>query len=68
MLYVSETWCLRENEMAILRRTERSVVRTMCGVMLKDRKNTKELVDIWVYKIRWISWRKQMGYDGTGMF
>ena len=31
MLYGSETWCLRESEMAILR-TERSMVRSMCGV------------------------------------
>ena len=27
MLYGSETWCLKENEMAILRRTERAMVR-----------------------------------------
>ena len=32
MLYGSETWCLRENEMIILRRTERAMVRSMCGV------------------------------------
>ena len=31
MLYGSETWCLREHEMAILRRTERAMVRSMCG-------------------------------------
>ena len=35
MLYGSETWCLRENEMEILRRTERAMVRVMCGVKLK---------------------------------
>ena len=29
MLYGSEIWCLRENEMAILRRTERAMVRSM---------------------------------------
>ena len=29
MLYGSETWCLRENEMAILRRTESAMVRAM---------------------------------------
>ena len=28
MLYGSETWCLREGEMAILRRTERAMVRS----------------------------------------
>jgi len=43
MLYGSGTWCLRENEMAILGRTERSMVRAKCGVKLMDRKNTKEL-------------------------
>ena len=33
MLYASETWCLRENEIAILRRTERAMVR--CNVWCK---------------------------------
>ena len=38
MLYGSETWCLREIEMTILRRTERVMVRSMCRVKLVDRK------------------------------
>ena len=42
MLYGSETWCLIESEMAILIRTERSVVRAVCGLQLKDRK------DLWI--------------------
>jgi len=42
--YGSEMWCFRENGMAILRRTKRSMVRAMCGVKLMDRKNTKELM------------------------
>ena len=46
MLYGSETWCLRENEVAILRRTERAMVREMCGMKLADKKNTKELMDM----------------------
>ena len=46
MLYGSETWCLRENEMAILRRTEKAMVRSMCGVKLVDRKNTEELTEM----------------------
>ena len=33
-----ETWCLRENEMAMLRRTERAMVRAMCGAKLMERK------------------------------
>ena len=30
--YGSEGWCLKESEMGILQRTERSMVRAMCGV------------------------------------
>ena len=44
MLYGSKTWCLRENEMIILRRTKRATVRSMCGVKLVDRKNTENLM------------------------
>ena len=44
ILHGSETWCLRENEMVVLRRTERAMVRSMCGVKLVDRKNTEELM------------------------
>ena len=46
MLYGSEAWCLRESETAILRRTERAMVRSMCGVKLVDRKNTEELMEM----------------------
>ena len=46
MLYGSETWCLRENEVAIVRRAERSIVRTMCGVKLVDMRNTVELMNM----------------------
>ena len=40
ILYGSEVWCLEENEMGILQRTERSMVRAMCRVLLKDRKRS----------------------------
>ena len=46
MLYRSETWCLRENEMIILRRTERAMMRSMCGVKLMNRKNTEDLTKL----------------------
>ena len=46
MLYGSETWYLREAEIAILRRTERSMVRTMCGVKLVDRNNISEMMNM----------------------
>ena len=44
MLYGSETWCLRESDMAILRRTERAMVRAMCGVKLMEKRKTEELM------------------------
>ena len=46
MLYGSEAWCLREKEVAILRRTERALIRAMCGVKLLDRRNSEELMDM----------------------
>ena len=42
----SETWCLRENEMAILRRTERAVVRAVCGAKLMEKKRTEDLMEM----------------------
>ena len=44
MLYERETWCLRENKAAILRRPERSMVRAMCSVKLVDKRKTLELM------------------------
>ena len=46
MLYRSETWCLKESEIATLRRTERAMVRSMCGVKLVDRTNMGELLEM----------------------
>ena len=42
----SETWCLRENEMAILRRTEITMVRAMCGAKLMEKKRTEDLMEL----------------------
>ena len=39
-----EAWCLNENAMGILRRTERPMVRARCGVQLKDRKRSTDLM------------------------
>ena len=44
MLYGSEVWRLKESEMEILRWTEGSMVRAMCGVQLKDRKKPTDLM------------------------
>ena len=44
MLYGSEASCLKGNDMGILRRTERSIVRVMFSVQLKDKKRSKDLM------------------------
>ena len=46
VLHGSETRCLRENEMAILRRTERAMVRAMCGAKLMEKKRTEDLMEM----------------------
>ena len=46
MLYGSETWCLRENEMAILRRTEKAMMRAMCGVKIIEKRRSQELMSL----------------------
>ena len=46
MLFGSEAWCLREKETAVLTRTERTMIRAMCGLKLLDRKNSEELMDM----------------------
>ena len=46
MLYGSEAWCLKENEKAILRRTERAMVRAVCGQKVVDRETTEEQMDM----------------------
>ena len=46
MLYGSETWCLRENEEAILRRTKKAMVRAMRGTKLMEKKRTEDLMEM----------------------
>ena len=40
ILYESEAWCLKEKEMGILRLSELSMVRAICGVRLKSKRST----------------------------
>ena len=42
ILYESEAWCLKKNEKAILRRTERAMMRAMCSQKVVDRKIIEE--------------------------
>ena len=42
----SEAWCLKENEKAILRKTERAMVRAMCRQNVVDGKTIEEQMDM----------------------
>ena len=44
MLYGRETRCLNDEEVVILRRTEKAMPRVICGMKLMDRKSTSELM------------------------
>ena len=46
ILHGSKAWCLEENEKVILRKTERAMVRAMCGQKAVERKTTKEQMDM----------------------
>ena len=39
-------WCLRENEMAILRRTKKAMMRAMCGVKIIEKRRSQELMSL----------------------
>ena len=43
MIFGSETWVMKVEDMVRLERTKRMMVRWMCGVSLKDRKSNEEL-------------------------
>ena len=46
MLYGSETSCLRENETENLRRTEKAMMRAMCGIKMIEKRRSQELMSL----------------------
>ena len=46
ILYGSETWCLREREVELLKRIEKAMIRAMFAVNLIDQKSTKEVMQM----------------------
>ena len=46
MVYGAETWAMRKVEEGVLLRAERAMVRMMCGVKLRNRKKTSELMSM----------------------
>ena len=43
LIYGTETWAMKAEDLRSLERTERMMVRWMCGVSLKDRKRSEDL-------------------------
>ena len=43
---LSEVWCSKKNENAVLRRTERVMVRAMCDQKIVDKKTTEEQMNM----------------------
>ena len=66
MLYGSETWCLRENKIAILRRTERAMVRAMSVAKLMEKKRTEDLMEMLGWKETVVQMAKANGVSWYG--
>ena len=66
MLYGSETWCLRENKIAILRRTERAMVRAMSVAKLMEKKRTEDLMEMLGWKETVVQMAKANGVRWYG--
>ena len=50
---------MRENEMAILRRTKRAMVRAMCGAKLMEKKRTEDLMEmLGMIRKQWFRWQR----------
>ena len=46
----SETWCLRENDIVILKRTEKTMIRVMCGVKSMKERAVRNLWNCLVWR------------------
>ena len=66
MLSGSKTWCLRENEMAILRRIERAMLRAMCVAKLMEKKRTEDLREMFGLKETAVQMAKTNGVRWYG--
>ena len=54
MVYGSETWAMKAEDMQRLERTERMMIRWMCGVKLSDTKASAELLSRLDIVSRWL--------------
>ena len=73
VLYGSETWPVKEEDLARLERNDMRMVRWMCNVTLKDRKSSEELRDrlglvairdcVQRGRLRWFGYVERMNDD-----
>ena len=52
MVYGSETWAIKTDDLLRLERAEKMMVRWMCGVTLKNRISSRELVIVQSFECR----------------
>ena len=65
LVYASETWAVRVDDMRRLERAERFMVRWMCGVSLTQRRTTRELLDsLGVEAVETVVRRGRLGWFG----
>src|SRR5580692_2573828 len=63
LVYGSETWAAKADDIQRLQRTERAMVRWMCGVKLEDRRSNKQLLDrLQVVEIGTVVSRGRLGW------
>ena len=55
LTYGTDTWAMKAENLQNLGRAERMMVRWMCGVTLKDRKQSEVLYNFWVFRA-WPRW------------
>ena len=55
LTYGTETWAMKKANLQSLERTERMMVRWMCGVSLKDRKRSVDLYSLLSVRA-WMRW------------
>ena len=56
LIYGTETWAMKADDLRSLERTERMMVRWMCGVSLKDRKRSEDLCNLLVLIVLLMWW------------
>ena len=66
--YGCETWCVVQNDIGILQKTERAMVRSMCGVKLMGENWTRDLMQMLHLNETLINWQELIVSVGMDMY